>query len=94
MTVLDFPADADLLPTLDQQVRELQQAGGEPHAIVVGPEAYELLKTAVAERFGRERADLSQYQWVPVVVDPFRGDRACVVPAPREVSAGVRAERA
>lgn len=94
MTVLDFAADADLLATLDQQVRELQQAGGEAHAIVLGAEAYELLKTVVAERFGRERADLSQYQWVPVIVDPFRGDRVCVVPPPRDVSAGIRAERA
>lgn len=94
MTVLDTaPAPADFLAVLDQQVRDLGDAGGEAHAILVGPEAYETLKTAVAERFGRERADLSQYQWVPVVVDPFRADRLCVVPAPRDVSAGVRAER-
>ncbi|WP_420457483.1 family 4C encapsulin nanocompartment shell protein [Rubrivirga sp.] len=95
MTVLDSAPDpVDLLTVVDQQVRDLQDAGGEPHAILVGPEAYEALKTAVAERFGREPADLSQYQWVPVVVDPFRGDRVCVVPAPRDVAAGVRAERA
>ena len=94
MTVLDTTPDpADLLAVLDQHVRDLQDAGGEPHAILVGPDAYETLKTAVAERFGRERADLGQYQWVPVVVDPFRGARLCVVPAPRDVSAGVRAVR-
>ena len=94
MTVLDSTPDpADLLAARDQQVRDLQDAGGEAHAILVGPEAYETLKTAVAERFGRERADLGQYQWVPVVVDPFRGGRVCVVPPPRDVSAGVRAER-
>ncbi len=95
MTVLDSaPAPDALLDTIDRTVRDLGDAGGEAHAILVGPEAYEALKTAVAERFGRERADLSQYQWVPVVVDPFRADRVCVVPAPRDVSAGVRAERA
>ena len=94
MTVLDAaPAPADLLATIDQHVRDLQEAGGEPTAILVGPQAYETLKTAVAERFGRERADLAQYQWVPVVVDPFRADRVCVVPAARDVSAGVRTER-
>ena len=94
MTVVDSaPAAADLLPALDAQVRDLQEAGGEPAAILLGPDAYEALKTAVAERFGRERADLAQYQWVPVVVDPFRTDRVCVVPAPRDVAAGVRAER-
>ena len=94
MTVTDAaPAAADLLPFIDRQVRDLADAGGEPTAIVLGPDAYEALKSAVAERFGRERADLGQYQWVPVVVDPFRADRVCVVPAPRDVTAGVRAER-
>ncbi len=94
MTVTDAsPAPADLLATLDQQVRELQEAGAEPHSILIGPEAYATLTEAVAERFGRERADLAQYQWLTVVVDPFRGGRVCVVPAPRDLAAGVRAER-
>lgn len=94
MTVLDLTPDSDaLLATLDEHVRGLAESGGEAHAILVGPEAYEALKTAVAKRFGRERADLSQYQWVPVVVDPFRAGRVCVVPTPRDVAAGVRAER-
>jgi len=94
MTIVDAAPDpSDLLATLDQQVRDLQDAGGEPSAILVGPEAYESLKTAVAERFGRQRADLAQYQWLTVVVDPFREDRVCVVPAPRDQAGGVRAER-
>ncbi|WP_412063213.1 family 4C encapsulin nanocompartment shell protein [Rubrivirga sp. IMCC45206] len=94
MTVTDAaPAPDDLLSEIDEQVRSLRESGGEPHAILVGPDAYEALKSAVAERFGRERADLSQYQWLTVVVDPFRGARVAVVPTPREVSAGVRAER-
>ena len=94
MTVTDAAPDpADLLAAIDQQVRELQEAGAEPHAILVGPDAYRTLTAAVAERFGRERADLSQYQWLTVTVDPFRADRVCVVPVPREVAAGVRAER-
>jgi hypothetical protein len=94
MTITDAtPAAEDLLATLDQQVRELQEAGTEPHSILIGPDAYDTLKTAVAERFGRERADLAQYQWLTVVVDPFRGGRVCVVPAPRDMAAGVRAER-
>lgn len=94
VTVVDFASSPDsLLPSIDQQVRDLQDSGGEPRAIVLGPAAYEDLKTAVAQRFGRERADLEQYQWLPIVVDPFRADRVCVVPAPRDMSAGVRAER-
>ena len=71
----------------------MQEAGAEPAAILVGPEAYDALKTAVADRFGRERADLAQYQWLTVVVDPFRAGRVCVVPTPRDQAAGVRAER-
>ena len=94
MTVTDAaPPPDDLLATIDRQVRELQEAGAEPHTILVGPDAYQTLTAAVAERFGRERADLAQYQWLTVVLDPFRGARVCVVPAPRDLSDGVRAER-
>ena len=94
MTVTDASPDPDdLLATIDRQVRDLQEAGAEPHVVLVGPESYAALTAAVAERFGRERADLAQYQWLTVVVDPFRADRVCVVPVPREVAAGVRAER-
>lgn len=94
MTVLNAaPAPADLLATIDQHVQSLRDEGAEPSAILIGLEAYKTLRTAVAERFGRETADLEQYQWLTVVVDPFRGDRVCVVPTTREVSAGVRAER-
>ncbi|MEM0961376.1 MAG: family 4C encapsulin nanocompartment shell protein, partial [Bacteroidota bacterium] len=94
MTILDSSPTADrLLESIDQSVRDIQSAGGEPTALIVGPAAYETLKTAVADRFGRERAELSQYQWLPVVVDPFRENRVCVVPAPRDVAAGVRLER-
>ena len=94
MTVTDAaPAPDALLAEIDAQLAALRDEGAEPHAILVGADAYEALKTAVAERFGRERADLQQYQWLTVIVDPFRGDRVAVVPTPREVSAGVRAER-
>ena len=94
MTVTDAAPDAaNLLATIDQQVRALQDAGGEPSALILGPDAYRALTVAVAERFGREVADLAQYQWLSVVVDPFRGDRVCVVPPPRDQAGGVRAER-
>ena len=94
MTLTDqAPDPADLLATIDRQVRDLQDAGAEPTAILIGPDAYATLKRAVAEQFGREPADLGQYQWLPVVLDPFRADRVCVVPHPRDQSGGVRAER-
>lgn len=94
MTVVEAsPAPAVLLDFVDRQVRDLQDAGLEPRTILVGPEAYGALKDAVAARYNRHRADLEQYQWLTVVVDPFRGDRVCVIPAPRDVAAGVRTER-
>lgn len=94
MTVLEASPDAaDILPFIDQQVRDLTEAGLEPRTILAGPEAYAALQDAVAARFGRERAVLEQYQWLGIVVDPFRGASVCVVPHPRDVVAGVRAER-
>ena len=95
MTVLEATPDADaILEFIDGGVRDLRDAGLEPRSILVGPEAFEALKTAVAARFGRERANVEQYQWLTVVVDPFREAAVCVVPTPRDVAAGVRAERA
>ncbi|MGB3542542.1 family 4C encapsulin nanocompartment shell protein [Rubrivirga sp.] len=93
MTVLDETNPANLLSTIDQQLQSLRDEGAEPSAILVGPESYAALKMAVAERFGREPADLEQYQWLTVVLDPFRDNRVCVVPTNRESTAGVRAER-
>ena len=94
MTVLeDTPAADAILEFVDGQVRSLRESGLEPRSILVGPEAFEALKDAVAARFGRERANVEQYQWLGVVVDPFRGAAVCVVPTPREVAEGVRAER-
>ncbi len=94
MTVLDAPATPDtVLGFVDEQVRSLQAEGAEPRTILVGPEAYEALMDAVAARFGRQRARVEQYQWLSVVVDPFRGDRVCVVPTSRDLADGVRAER-
>ena len=94
MTVLDAPATPDtILDFVDEQVRALQSDGAEPRTILVGPDAYDALQDAVAARFGRERARVEQYQWLSVVVDPFRTDRVCVLPTPRDLAAGVRAER-
>ncbi len=94
MTITDQAPDApDVLATIDQQVRDLQEAGAEPASILIGPQAYAVLCDAVAAQFGREPADLAQYQWLPVVLDPFRGGRVCVVPPPRDQAGGVRAER-
>jgi hypothetical protein len=94
VTVLEAcPAADQVLPFVEESVRALHESGLEPHTILAGPVAYGHLCEAVAERFGRAPGPVEQVQWIPVVVDPFRGAALCVVPAPREVAAGVRAER-
>lgn len=93
MTILDAPADPlTVLDFVDEQVRALQAEGAEPRTVLVGPEAYDALIDAVAARFGRQRARVEQYQWLSVVVDPFRGDRVCVLPTARDLADGVRTE--
>ena len=94
MLVLETTPDRDaILEAVDDGVRALQDAGLEPRFVLVGPEAYTHLRKAIGARFGRGAGYFEQYQFLPIVVDPFRGTAVCVVPAPREVAEGVRAER-
>lgn len=94
MTILEATPTRDhILEFVDEQVRDLRDAGLEPRTILVGPEAYNALKDAVAARFNKIAPNLEQYQWLAIVVDPFRGAEVCVIPAPSEVEAGVRTEQ-
>ena len=81
----DFATDrATVLDRADEAMRRLQEAGLEPRFLVAGPAAYEHLRHAMAERFGRSAGYFEQYGWLTIVVDPQRGDRLTVLPAPRE----------
>ncbi|MFN3597577.1 MAG: family 4C encapsulin nanocompartment shell protein [Rubricoccaceae bacterium] len=94
MLVLEASPDTSaLLPFIDDAVRGLGEGGMEARYILVGPVAYERLRHAVAQRYGRAAGHFEQVQFLPVVVDPFRADRVCVVPAPRDAAENVRAER-
>lgn len=94
MTVTETSATADdVLVFIDESVRALQHDGLEPRTILVGPEAYDLLRHAIAQRFNREPGLFETYQYLNIVLDPFRGDAVCVVPAPRELVDGVRPVR-
>lgn len=84
--------DEALLDFIDERVRELQEQAVEPRYVVVGPSAYEVLCRAMGERFGRSAGLFETYQWLSIVVDPFRGEQVCVLPSPAEVAAGVRTE--
>ena len=94
MTVLESsPDDSSILDDIDANVRALQESGLEPRFVVVGTSAYAALCEAMAQRYGREPGAFEQYQWLTIVVDPFRDREVSVVPVPRDVAAGVRAER-
>ena len=83
----DFHSDRDsILDQADEGLRRLQEAGLEPRFLVAGPEAYEHLRHAMAERFGRSPGYFEQYGWLTIVVDPQRGSRLTVLPAPRETA--------
>lgn len=91
MTVTQTDAtDPSILDFIDASVRELQEAGEEPRYILAGPEAYEALRHAIAERYGRSAGTFENYQWLSVVLDPYRGAAVCVLPTPRALVEGVR----
>ncbi len=93
MTVLESsPSQDHVLDFIDEGVRALQDAQLEPRFILVGPESYTDLREAISQRFGRSPGYFEQYQYLTIVVDPFRGDTVCVAPAPREVAEGIRGE--
>lgn len=94
MTVLESsPSPDDILPTIDAAVRSLQESGLEPRFVVVGRSAYTTLCQAIATQFGRAPGHFEQYQWLTIVVDPFREDEVSVLPVPRDIAAGVGTER-
>lgn len=61
---------------------------------MVGPAAYEHLRKAVGQRFRRGAGSFETYQYLPVVLDPFREAGAvCVLPAPAACAEGVHVYR-
>lgn len=93
MTVIESaPPQESILDFIDEGVRALQDAALEPRFILLGPESYAILRAAISQRFGRSPGFFEQYQYLTIVVDPFRGHTVCVAPVPREVAEGVRGE--
>jgi hypothetical protein len=86
-------AEAAILDFIDESVRALQDAGVEPRFVVVGQDAYEELREEVGRRFGRSAGTFESYQWLSIVVDPFRRGEVCVLPAPSAMVGGVRTEQ-
>ena len=95
MTVVEHtPLPEDILDLVDDAIRQLRADGGEAKYILVGKQSYETLRTAISSRFRRESGLFETYNFIPIVVDPFRENTVCVVPSPREVAAGIHAVRA
>ena len=93
MTVLESsPTQEHVLDFIDEGVRASQDAQLEPRFILLGPESYTNLREAISLRFGRSPGYFEQYQYLTIVVDPFRGDSVCVSPPPRDVAEGIRGE--
>ncbi len=94
MTIIELaPEKHEILDFIDDAFRQLQDAGAEAKFIVVGGEAYTLLRKAIGERFQRGAGRFETYQHVPIVLDPFRSDTVCVLPAPAECEKGVNPVR-
>lgn len=92
MTILQYSPDQDdILDFIDQGMAQLGAAGSEARYILMGPEAFTRFRQAVAARLARKPKDFGTYNYVAVVVDPFRGDSVCVLPEPREMKDGVQA---
>lgn len=91
MTIPQTTATSDgILAFIDERVRTLQQEGLEPRTVLVGPESYELLRHAIARQFNRKPGRFETYQYLTIVLDPFRTDEVCVLPAPGDLAEGVR----
>ncbi len=94
MTILEYaPGRDEILTFIDDGIRQLREAGAEATYIVVGPEAYKILRKAIGERFQRGAGRFETYQHIPIVLDPFRTDTVCVLPAPAACEQGVQTYR-
>lgn len=91
MTILEHtPAEEDLLDFLDQSIRQISETGSEARFILMGQAAYGRFRTAMARKLKRSAGKFETYQYVTVVVDPFRDDEVCVVPSPADAADGLK----
>lgn len=66
MHILEYsPAQADILDFLNDRIRDFQSADVDARYILAGPAAYERLRAAMAERFGRSPGTFETYQYIP-----------------------------
>ena len=91
MTIFEAsPPEEEILDFVNDRIRDLREAGHEAKYILLGPSAYSTLRRAMASRFNRSEGVFETYNYVPIVVDPERGPRVCVLPAPVACADGAR----
>ena len=94
MTIIEHtPAQDEILDFIDSSLRQLQAGELEPKYILVGPEAYRRLRKAIGARFRRGAGTFETYQYLPIVVDPFRSEEVCVLPSAAACAEGARGYR-
>lgn len=94
MTILEYtPSDDEVLPFIHESLRQLQEAGHVARYILVGRSAYRRLCKAIGRQFQRGAGQFETYHHIPIVVDPFRDEEVCVVPAPAICAEAVYAYR-
>ena len=92
MTILQHsPSQDDILDFLDQSIQMLVASGADQRYVLLGPEAVERFRQALAIRLSRKPKRFGTYNHVPVILDPFRGDQACVLPEPLALKGGFQA---
>lgn len=81
MTIIEYSPDrSDILTFVDDAIRQLSETDTPAKYIVTGPAAYKILRKAIGERFQRGAGSFETYQYLPIVVDPFRTTEVCVLP--------------
>ena len=94
MTIIEYKATRDdILDVINESISQMQEAGVEARYIIVGTASYTTLRKAMGERFQRGAGQFETYQYVPIVLDPFRSDTVCVLPGPSECALGVQTYR-
>ncbi|MDX1430719.1 MAG: hypothetical protein R3282_10540, partial [Rhodothermales bacterium] len=92
--IIEFKLEpGSILDAIDDQISHLSHDGSGATFIVVGREAYGELCREISVRNRRGRGTYETYNYIPIVVDPFRVDAICVLPSPAECDAGVSTYR-
>ena len=87
------PSQEEILDFIDDGIRQIHASGAEAKYILIGRDAYHTFRHAMAERLNRKPKHFETYQYLPIVLDPFRTDGVCVVPGPGECAKGVQTYR-